>query len=65
MFKATYDLPRKSITQMFSKNKDIHSYNTRSKDLLRVVIETKNFTNFCPRIWNALVSNINISVNLY
>ena len=30
MFKATYDLLPKSITQLFSKNKDIHSYNTRS-----------------------------------
>ena len=64
MFKATYDLLPKSITQLFSKNKDIHSYNTRSKDLLRVVIGTKNFTYFSPRIWNALVSNININVTL-
>ena len=63
-FKATYDLLPKSITQLFSKNKDIHSYNTRSKDLLRVVIGTKNFTYFSPRIWNALVSNININVTL-
>ena len=64
MFKATYDLLPKSITQLFSKNKDIHSYNTRSKDLLRVVIGTKNFTYFSPRIWNALVSIININLTL-
>ena len=64
MFKATYDLLPKSITQLFSKNKDIHSYNTRSKDLLRVFIGTKNFTYFSPRIWNALVNNININVTL-
>ena len=64
MFKATYDLLLKSITHLFSKNKDIHSYNTRSKDLLRVVIGTKNFTYFSPRIWNTLVSNIDINVTL-
>ena len=64
MFKATYDLLPKSITQLFSKNKDIHSDNTRSKDLLRVYIGTKNFTYFSPRIWNALVNTININVTL-
>ena len=64
MFKATYDLLPKSITQFFSKNKEIHSYNTRSKDLLRVVIGTKNFTYFSPRIWNPLVSIININLTL-
>ena len=64
MFKATYDLLPKAITQLFSKNKDIYSYNTRSKDLLRVFIRTKNFTYFSPRIWNALVNNININVTL-
>ena len=40
MFKA------KSTTQLFSKNKNIHSYSTRTKDLLRVYIRTKNFTYF-------------------
>ena len=34
MFKVTYKLIPKSIHLLFSKNKDIHSHNTRNKDLL-------------------------------
>ena len=31
MFKVEYELLPKSVTQMFSKNKDIHSHDTRNK----------------------------------
>ena len=41
MFKVTYELIPKSIHQLFSKNKDIHSHNTRNKNLLRVSTGTK------------------------
>ena len=34
MFKVTSGLILKSIHQLFSKNKDIHSHNTRNKNLL-------------------------------
>ena len=64
MFKVTYELIPKSIHQLFSKNKDIHSHNTRNKNLLRVSSGTKNFTFLSSRIWNAIVCNININVTL-
>ena len=35
MFKVTYELAPKSIHQLFFKNKDMHSHDTRNKDLLR------------------------------
>ena len=32
MFKVEYELLPKFVTQMFSKNKDIHSHDTRNKN---------------------------------
>ena len=64
MFKVEYELLPKSVTQMFSKNKDIHSHDTRNKKLLRVSVGTKNVTYLSARIWNAIVSKININVSL-
>ena len=64
MFKITYELVPKSIHQLFSRNKDIHSHDTRNKDLLRAFTGTKNFTFLSSRIWNAIVCNININVSL-
>ena len=64
IFKATYDLLPKSITQLFSRNKVINSYDAKSNYLLRIFIGIKNFTYFSPRIWNALVSNNNINLKL-
>ena len=32
MFKVEYELLPKSVTQMFTKNKDIHSHNTRYRN---------------------------------
>ena len=49
---------------MFSKNRDIHSHDTRNRNLLRVATGIKNFTFLSARIWNAIVSKININVFL-
>ena len=48
MFKVTYELIPKSIHQLFSKNKDIHSHNTRNKNLLRVSTGTKTLLFLVP-----------------
>ena len=64
MFKVEYELLPKSVIQMFSKNRDIHSHDTRNRNLLRVATGTKNFTFLSARIWNAIVSKININVSL-
>ena len=64
MFKVTDELIPKSIHQLFSKNKEIHSHNTRNINLLRVSTGTKNFTFLSSRIRNAIVCNININVTL-
>ena len=64
MFKVEYELLPKSVIQMFSKNRDIHSHDTRNQNLLRVATGPKNFTFLRVRIWNAIVSKININVSL-
>ena len=50
MFKVEYELLPKSVIQMFSKNRDVHSHDTRKKNLLRVTTGTKNFTYLSARI---------------
>ena len=64
MFKVEYELLPKSVTQMFYENKDIHSHDTRDKNLLRVSTGTRNVTYLSARIWNAIVSKVNINVSL-
>ena len=64
MFKAEYELLPKSVIQMFSKNRDIHSHDTSNQNLFRVATGTKNFTFLSARIWNAIVSKSNINVSL-
>ena len=44
------------------KNKDIHSHNTRSSNLLRIHRGTVNFSNLSARVWNVLTRNINVCV---
>ena len=46
MFNVEYELLPKSVIQMFSKNRDIHSHDTRDRNLLRAAPGTKNFTYF-------------------
>ena len=48
IFKVTYELIPKSIHQLFSENKGIHSHNTRNKDLLRVSTGTKTLLFLVP-----------------
>ena len=42
MFKVTYELILKSFHQLFFLNQEIHSYDSRNKDLLIVSTGTKN-----------------------
>ena len=64
MFRVEYELLPKSVTQMFTKNKDIHSHNTRNRNLLRMSTGTKNFSCHSSRIWNAIASKISINISL-
>ena len=48
---------------MYRKNCEIHSYNTRSKDMFRISSDTQTFTNISTRIWNSLMVNLDIDVS--
>ena len=50
------------INVLYIRNRDIHSYNTRSNNLLRIPMGTTNFTNTSARLWNVLVLNIDVDV---
>ena len=64
MLKVEYELLSKSVIQMFSKNRDIHSHDTRNKDFLRVTPGTKNFTYLTARKLNAIVSKMYRGIHL-
>ena len=49
------------LNRLYSKNRDTHSYNTRSSNLLRIPKGTLNFTNISARLWNIIMLNININ----
>ena len=51
-----------SMNILHVKNKDIHSYNTKSNTLLRIHRGTVNFTNLSARVWNILTRNMNVYV---
>ena len=56
----------KDATQILSiKKKEIHSYNTRSKDFFHVALGTQTFLNISARIWNALIIKIYINVPIF
>ena len=49
---------------MHRKNCEIHSYNTRSKNMFRISSGTQTFSNISARIWNSLMINLDIDVSL-
>ena len=64
MFKVEYELLPKSVIYKCFLKIEIHSHDARNRNLLRVATGTKNFTFLSARIWNAIVSKININVSL-
>ena len=47
---------------LYIRNRDIHSYNTRSSNLLRISRGTTHLTNTSARLWNVLVLNIVVPI---
>ena len=52
------------LDTMYRKKYEIHSYNTRSKDMSRISSGTQTFSNISARIWNSLIVNLDIDVSL-
>ena len=60
MYKMSNGLLPEVMNAFYVKNRDIHSYNTRSSNLPRIPRGTMHFTNISARIWNVLVLNIDV-----
>ena len=64
MYKFNYGLLPDVLSTMYRKNCEIHSYNTRSKDMFRISSGTQTFSNISARIWNSHMVNLDIDVSL-
>ena len=64
MYKFNYGLLPNVLNTMYRKNCEIHSYNTRNKDMFRISSGMQTFSNISARIWNSLMVNLNIDVSL-
>ena len=65
MYKVNNGLLPAVLNTLYKKNNEIHSYNTRSKDLFRTALGTQTFSNISARIWNALRIKIDINVPIF
>ena len=64
MYKFNHGLLPDVLNTMYRKSCEIHSYNTRSKDLFRISSGTQAFSNINARIWNSLMVNLDMDVSL-
>ena len=62
MYKFNNGLLPAALNTLYKKNNEIHSYNTRSKDLFHVALGIQTFSNISARIWNALIIKIDINL---
>ena len=61
MYKMSNSLIPKTMSDLYITNKDIHSYDTRYKNLFRIPI---NYTSLSARLWNILNMKIDVHVPL-
>ena len=64
MYKINNGFLPEVLNAMYRKNCEIHSYNTRNKDMFRISPGTQTFSNISARIWNSLMVNLDINVSL-
>ena len=64
LYKICNGLLPEVINVLNVRNKDIHSYNTRSSNLLRVPKGSMNFLSISTRLWNVLLLNIDENVSI-
>ena len=64
MYTFNYRLLPDVLNTMYRKNREIHSYNTRSKDMFWISSGTQTFSNISARTWNSIMVNLDIDVSL-
>jgi len=63
MYKLSNGMLPEVLNRLYKKNSEIHSYNTRNCNLLRIPKGTLNFTNVSARLWNTIILNINVNTS--
>ena len=71
MYKYTNDMLPSVMHELYKKNNEIHTYDTRNKDLFRIGrgqkglnIYVNSYSNISARLWNALMPKLNTNVSL-
>ena len=71
MYKYTNDMLPSVMHELYKKNNEIHTYDTRNKDLFRIDraqkrlnIYVNSYSNISARLWNALMPKLNTNVSL-
>ena len=64
MSKMSNSLIPKTMSDLYITNKDIHSYDTRYKNLFRIPKGTINYTSLSARLWNIINMKIDVHVPL-
>ena len=59
-----YNTHVQTMSDSYITNKDIHSYDTRYKNLFRIPKGTINYTSLSARLWNILNIKIDVHVPL-
>ena len=72
MYKYANDMLPSVMHELYKKNNEIHTYDTRNKDLFRIDSGQKglnmyvnSYSNISARLWNALMPKLNTNVSLY
>ena len=64
MYKISNSLIPKTMSDLYITNKDIHSHDTRYKNLFIIPKGTINYTSLSARLWNILNMKIDVHVPL-
>ena len=71
MYKYTNDMLPSVMQELYKKNNEIHTYDTRNKDLFRIDKGQKglniyliSYSNISARLRNALIPKLNTNVSL-
>ena len=64
MYKFSNGLLPTVLNSLYQKNNEVHTHNTRAKNLFYISFGTQSFSSVSAKIWNALMAQIDSNVPL-
>ena len=64
MYKFSNSLLPAVLNSLYQKNKEVHTYNTRAKNMFHISFWTQFFSSVSATIWNALMVQIDGDISL-